>query len=561
MSQAMQKTPDPALDLTIDARDPAPNKSAKSACGESSSSLLAGLFCCRGGKMDKSKAGLTSYTRGILISRLKAAAAILLGAFCLFLVWTLLAPADYVAVKSLWAWHLVAIAVLSAALFSLFNSRRMPDGVLRGVEFLVFATPAAFFLYMDAAVLEEAARQYGVSRSISSGWLILMLVYALMIPNTWRRAVLVLGLYVFAPVSLLLVLQTTSTELAETLTYANISVDALVLLTGCVAATYGVHVINSLRREVFEANQIGVYRLKRLLGRGGMGEVYLAEHQLLKRPAAIKLISPENAGDPKALQRFEREVRSAATLTHPNTIEIYDYGRTDNGTFYYVMEYLRGMNLADLVKQHGALPEQRVLHFLSQAAHALAEAHRAGLIHRDLKPANIFAAERGGVFDYVKILDFGLVKDNKARLGNETNDNDITVEGSITGSPHYMSPEQSVGGEADARSDLYSLGAVAYYLLTGRPPFEGDNAVAVLVAHARDEVPPISQVRDDVSPGVEAIVRRCLSKQPDDRFASAEDLAAALNACITPGDWDTSAAAMWWQDKAPAEAELAQTTT
>jgi len=316
----------------------------------------------------------------------------------------------------------------------------------------------------------------------------------------------------------------------------------LMLAITAVSATLGTHMIGALRRQVHEAQQLGQYHLIRRLGAGGMGEVFLAEHQMLKRPCALKLIRAENAGNPAALARFEREVRSTATLTHPNTVEIYDYGSTDDGTFYYVMEYLPGLSLAGLVERYGALPPSRVVYLLRQACDALREAHSAGLIHRDIKPANIFVAERGGVFDVVKLLDFGLVK------GSESNPSlQITQEGTVAGSPLFMAPEQAMGQSPDARADLYSLGAVGYYLLTGRPPFEGDNPMTVIVSHARDPVLPPSQIRD-IPPDLERVILRCLEKDPEARPQTAQSLEEALAACATSADWSPRHAAMWWQE-------------
>ena len=212
-----------------------------------------------------------------------------------------------------------------------------------------------------------------------------------------------------------------------------------------------------------------------------MGHVYLAEHRLLKRPCAIKLIHPDRAGDAHTLARFEREVRMTAQLSHWNTIEIFDYGRTDDGTFFYVMEYLPGFSLQDLLDRYGPLPAERVVHLLRQLCQALREAHQVGLIHRDIKPANVFAAKRGGLYDVVKLLDFGLVKP----VG-ENPSVSLSQEGGISGTPLYMSPEQARGqSDLDGRSDIYSLGAVAYTLLTGRPPFEGTNPIDVVISHAR----------------------------------------------------------------------------
>ena len=262
------------------------------------------------------------------------------------------------------------------------------------------------------------------------------------------------------------------------------SFDALILLILAVGATYGARTISRLRRQVAEARQLGQYRLRRRIGAGGMGEVYLAEHQLLKRPCAVKLIRPGDAADPRALERFEREVRLTATLSHPNTVEIYDYGRAEDGTYYYVMEYLPGLSLAELVERHGPLPPGRVVYLLRQVCRALREAHAAGLIHRDIKPSNIFAARRGGLDDVAKLLDFGLVRPAAAADAAH-----LSGEGQILGTPLFMSPEQATGGrELDERSDIYSLGAVAYYLLTGRPPFDGEGGIGVMIAHARDPV-------------------------------------------------------------------------
>jgi serine/threonine-protein kinase len=210
------------------------------------------------------------------------------------------------------------------------------------------------------------------------------------------------------------------------------------LAIGGSVTVYATYIINALRVEVFEYRQLNQYQLKDRIGAGGMGVVYLAEHQLLKRPCAIKLISPDRAGDPKTLARFEREVRTTARLSHPNTVEIYDYGRTDDGTFYYVMELLSGLSLAELVERNGPLPAGRAIFLLRQACGALAEAHAAGLVHRDLKPANIFAARRGSLHDFVKLLDFGLVMPLADPSTPETG-----REGDVAGSPPYMAPEQA----------------------------------------------------------------------------------------------------------------------
>jgi serine/threonine-protein kinase len=317
------------------------------------------------------------------------------------------------------------------------------------------------------------------------------------------------------------------------------------LMTLCaVIAVWGVHTIGTLRRAAFEAKQLGQYRLKQRIGQGGMGQVYLAEHVLLKRPCAIKLIRPDKAGDAQSLARFEREVKATAKLTHWNTVEIFDYGRTDDGTFYYVMEYLPGLNLGQLVEMHGALPADRVIHLLMQTCDALAEAHRKNLIHRDIKPGNIFAANRGGVYDVAKLLDFGLAKPLV-----DMGDSALTQEGTITGSPLFMSPEQASGeGQPDARSDIYSLGAVAYYLLAGSPPFDGLNALKVMIAHVSKEPTPLSERNGSVPDDLNDVVMRCLLKDPQDRFQDAESLREALADCRDAGNWSREQARSWWEN-------------
>lgn len=291
--------------------------------------------------------------------------------------------------------------------------------------------------------------------------------------------------------------------------------------------------------------QIGQYRLKRLLGVGGMGEVYLAEHPTIKRPCAIKIIRPDKAGDLRTLARFEREVRSTARLSHWNTVDIYDYGRTADGMLFLVMEYLRGLNLSELVQQYGPMPAERVVHLMRQACDALIEAHGLDLIHRDLKPANVFAATRGGLYDVIKLIDFGL-----ARPLHNLDGTSLSLEGSITGSPLFMSPEQATGdSEPDKRSDIYSLGAVMYYLLSGRPPFDYDKPFKVIIAHCHEVPKPLSDFVSGVPEALEHIIFRCLKKNPHDRFQDAQHLALALDWTGLARNWPSWRAAQWWAER------------
>jgi serine/threonine protein kinase len=384
---------------------------------------------------------------------------------------------------------------------------------------------------------------------------VLILTYGLYVPKTWRRAALVTAPLALLPFATLSVLALDHSAAMAWLWQGRIesqtppallfAFDALILAILAVGSSYGARTIFRLRREVAEAQQFGQYRLKRRIGAGGMSEVYLAEHQLLKRACAVKLLRPGVGSDLRVMQRFEREVRLTAKLSHPNTVEVYDYGQTEDGTYYYVMEHLKGLSLDELVYHHGRLPPGRVVYLLRQVCGALREAHDAGLIHRDIKPSNIFAARPGGLGDVAKLLDFGLVL--PAELLGEAA---LTADTQIVGTPDYMSPEQAKGShKLDLRSDIYSLGAVAYYLLTGRPPFQANGRTALLIAHARDPVEPPSRVRPGIPEDLEGIVLRCLVKPPDERFPDAEALEQAFGACACAGDWDQGRAAMWWKDE------------
>jgi serine/threonine-protein kinase len=413
------------------------------------------------------------------------------------------------------------------------------------VELITFGLPVVFSLLMQHSKALLWAEWYGVIPPVSGVWLLQIFLYALFIPNTWQRAAVVIGLIATAPLVGMALSAWLDPKSAEALTTdPQFIVEAVLVLTlAAVSSVWGVYTINSLRTEAFRAKQLGQYKLTRLIGSGGMGDVYLGEHQLLKRPCAIKVIRPEKAGDPKVLARFEREVQATAKLSHWNSIDIFDYGRAEDGTFYYVMEYLPGMNLSELVRRYGSMPAARAIHLIRQACDALQEAHEVGLVHRDIKPANIFAAMRGGLFDVAKLLDFGLAKPVANIDGDQ-----ITQEGTITGSPLYMSPEQAVGDhEPDARSDIYAMGAVLYYVLTGRPPFEDEKPMRVLIAHAHDAPTPPTQHNADIPEDVELVVIRCLQKNADDRYQSATELIAALDECEDAGRWTRDAARAWWQ--------------
>jgi hypothetical protein len=360
----------------------------------------------------------------------------------------------------------------------------------------------------------------------------LIIAYGTCIPNTWRRAAVVVGLMALLPFGLAVAAAVSRGMLSVQITKALLIPLATNLAIGAALAVYGSHRIAVLREESFVARRFGQYRLLRLLGAGGMGEVYLAAHALLRRPCVIKLIRPERAGDPANLRRFEREVQAMAMLTNWHTAEIFDYGHATDGTFYYVMEYLPGLDLDQLVRHQGPLSPERVIHLLRQVCAALREAHGAGLIHRDIKPGNVITGERGGLPDVAKLLDFGLVQAPDIDPGWEK----LTHEGVIAGTPAYMSPEQAAGGvDLDSRSDIYSLGAVGYFLLTGRPPFVGNSAMRVIAAHLYEPVLPPGDLRPDVPADLQAVLLKCLEKDRVRRFQDANGLDEALRRCGLSG--------------------------
>jgi eukaryotic-like serine/threonine-protein kinase len=425
---------------------------------------------------------------------------------------------------------------------------------LRLIELLLFGTLFAFWTLLHAGLyptfrLDESPIWFGpvMANAICLPWVFIILVYGIFIPNNWRRCAAVAGTAAVVPVvvSITTGLSTNATRgHGPELFWATLGIW---MVSAAAVAIYGAHRIEVFRVEASNARKLGQYQLKHRLGSGGMGEVYLAEHILLRRPCAVKLIRPDRTTDTNSFLRFEREVQVTATLTHPNTVQVFDYGHAEDGTFYYAMEYLPGLNLEELVKRHGPLPPERAVHLLRQACGALHEAHSVGLIHRDIKPNNIITCERGGLHDVAKLLDFGLVRSH----GLGTGADNLTQEGALAGTPAYMSPEQADGKkDLDARSDIYSLGAVAYYLLTGQPPFVRPTPLQTLIAHACDLPIPPDQLRAGVPTDLQAVVLRCLEKDPAQRFPDTRSLVKALAGCQAAGLWTEERAIAWWQAQA-----------
>jgi hypothetical protein len=316
----------------------------------------------------------------------------------------------------------------------------------------------------------------------------------------------------------------------------------------------GSRVVYGLGAAVREAREMGSYRLIEPLGKGGMGEVWRAQHRLLARPAAIKLIRPERLGVSRdqswlMIRRFEREAQATALMRSPHTLELYDFGVAADRTFYYVMELLDGFDLDELVERFGPVPPERAVHFIRQICDSLGEAHAAGLIHRDIKPANVYTCRYGRKVDFIKVLDFGLVR----HVGVEHGSDKLTAEHTAGGTPAYMSPEQAVADEElDARSDLYSVGCVAYWLLTGTAVFKGRTPMETMMMHVHTAPEPPSSRIGSIPSALEAVVLACLDKDPDRRPQSADELAARLAHAMPGREWSPERAHGWWDSNRPA---------
>lgn len=449
----------------------------------------------------------------------------------------------------------LSIAVLSVVMSRLSLTLRN----LRVIEYIFFGVHTAIILHNVYSITGEMIAAGDPTSAIALGknclvrMLTLMMLYGVLIPNDPRVAARTISAMAAGLVGVLVLLRYQlfdQSEVARQVVGGEIALsNALYVILGAGVSIFAAHVLNHLRRELCDAKQLGQYRLGTKLGEGGMGKVYMAEHRHLKRPCAVKLISPDLQSNAVALARFEREVQSSAKLSHPNTIEIFDYGRAEDGTFYYVMEYLPGMSLWDLVTQYGPTSPGRAVYITRQVCKSLSEAHRMGMVHRDLKPNNIHLANLGGEYDVAKVLDFGLVKWNADPEAPQ-----LTAEHSVSGTPLFMSPEQATGRrDIDGRSDLYALGAVLYFLLTGKPPFEGNNAIAILVAHASQAAVPPSQLNPEIPDDLEAVVLKCLAKNAVDRFQDARELGDALAACACAADWNESAAESWWAAQSNSE--------
>ena len=363
---------------------------------------------------------------------------------------------------------------------------------------------------------------------------------AVFVPSPPVRTILI-GLVAAAPAAVGLAMDEAAR--ATPAAFGGVVHRATWILLSIATAAVTSSVIYGLRRQVSEARHLGQYTLLERLGEGGMGVVYRAKHSMLRRPTAIKLLRPDRAGK-QSLARFEREVQLTAQLSHPNTVSIFDYGRTPDGVFYYAMEYLEGIDLETLVREFGPQEPGRVVHILRQVAGSLAEAHALGLVHRDVKPANIILCQRGGVPDVAKVVDFGLAKDLEG-----TSSTALTQANDITGTPMYLAPEAITDPEkVDGRSDLYALGAVGYYLLAGAHVFEGGNLVEVCSHHLRTPpVAPSKRLGRPLPLDLESVILACLEKDAARRPPTADAVSTHLAMCVGVDEWGEGRAREWWQ--------------
>ncbi len=446
-------------------------------------------------------------------------------------------------------------SVAFAAMWLLLRGPPRPRGFVRAVELATLLVGTAGLSAMALVMPLLAAPESVVRVALTY----VLFGYAVYVPSTARRTFVVASLMTLPLLACIFLAYRSWDpalhEPAETLwPKGRVGEIAYGVTTYCfivwsVAVAMAVafsRALYGLRKQVSDVRRLGQYTLEEKLGEGGMGVVYRATHTMLRRPAAIKLLLPDRTG-PRDLARFEREVQQTSRLAHPNTISIFDYGRSADGVFYYVMEYLDGFDLEKLVESDGPLASARAIHLLAQASGALAEAHALGLIHRDIKPANIVLTERADESDVVKVVDFGLVR----TLERATEDPALTKANTITGTPMYLAPEAITSpDDVDGRADLYALGAVGYYLLTGEHVFEGATVVEVCSKHLLEKpIAPSLRLGKPLAQDIEALVLACLAKRREDRPATAHVLRDALLACGDAESYDVEAARGWWRER------------
>ena len=444
--------------------------------------------------------------------------------------------------------ELGAIAASMALCFIVHRSR-LPDATKLNAGLVYMLLNAAGIAALNAtAYLPPRLGEIHIS------WItVLILVYSMIAPASPRRMLLAsLSAAIMDPLAFaaayLAGLPTPPLVVVLVMAWPNFACAVIAMLPS--------KVLQRIGRRLHQAQELGSYHLIEQLGSGGMGEVWRAEHRLLARQAAIKLLRPEVLGGRDGvesrllLRRFEREAQATALLNSPHTIQLFDFGVTQEGRFYYVMELLSGRDLESLVREFGPLPASRVVYLLRQVSHSLADAHARGMVHRDIKPANIYVCRMGLDYDFAKVLDFGLVKIKKPAMSAETLS---TIEHTTTGTPAYMAPETILGdADVDRRADVYALGCVAYYLLTGQLVFEADTSMKMLMHHLNTPpVPPSQRTELAIPAELDALVLACLEKDPDKRPQTAGELFQMAYNCRACEDWNHETARAWWEQHLP----------
>jgi hypothetical protein len=458
-------------------------------------------------------------------------------------------------------WHTLAATgaiAMSLVFFGLSRSGKIkPEAKLDlGLLFLILGSagisiPVFYGIFPEGSMSDIAGRTY-VGVPWTAMWI---LIFAAFIPNC------PLKIFMASLVAATIGPVTTSISLATGATSAELSHSFFwryFLLTNylvCLLAWFKAAFFHQVGSKLLNARAMGGYKLVTRLGAGGMGEVWRAQHRMLARPSALKLIKPEILGsDPEArrlaLARFEREAQATAVLTSPHTVRIFDFGCTPENSFYYSMELLDGIGLDSLVERFGPQKPSRVVFLLRQICHSLADAHALGLVHRDIKPSNIFLCRQGLDHDFVKVMDFGLVKSTEPTGQGDLN---LTNPNITAGTPGFLSPEMALSRQdLDGRSDLYSLGCVAYWLLTGVPVFQGANAVETAAMHLKDEpIPPSRRSEFPIPDEKEKLILHLLAKEPKDRPGSAQEVDAALASCCRDEIWTGDDASKWWDMHRP----------
>ncbi len=451
-------------------------------------------------------------------------------------------------VDSIWVISsVVVVAISTGLLFAAYSPRLAHLTVLR-LALVYEVVTCLLVATVLPSLMIDLTGQYPYMTWVTP----LIILFPLIVPSP-PRVTLVTALLAAAtrPLGLIILDSVTSLEVDATMLFLSSASPAFAVVLAYASS----RVVHGINLDLANAERMGSYQLESRLGVGGMGEVWRAQHQLLARPAAIKLIRPESLTDDPLRQhvmltRFEQEAQATAAMQSPHTIDIYDFGIAQSGAFYYVMEFLSGLDLDELVQRFGPLPPSRLVHLLRQICSSLGEAHARGLIHRDIKPANIYVCRYGREVDFVKVLDFGLVKFEREE--QETSPR-LTTEVSVGGTPGFIAPEQVLGKEADGRTDIYSLGCTAYWALTGSFVFQGGNALETMMMHVNAAPqPPVGRGGQMIPSDLDRLVLACLEKDPADRPRDVDEVAEMLAACDVGEPWTQETAQAWWEANLPA---------